>query len=143
MRRSSMRSVPACSTTCWRRSARAEKETDLKPGSHWLNAVNAPVDPALKARFYGQTREMYCTVGFLHAAGLVVWKDGTLHPVGEAPERELFRFRPVSVTCNEQSRTTWKDVPADAARQFIVEILDVEAFPSAMTKAVVQLFSEL
>ena len=115
----------------------------LQTDSHWLNAITGPVDESARSMFYGEKRNMWCTIGFLHTAGLTVWKDGTIAARGEAPEKEIFRFRPVVVHCGKDARTTWEDAPNGKTHCRIVEILDPENYPAAMTKALVKLFSEL
>ena len=110
--------------------------------SDWLTFLDEPVDQAALDKTGKQLRNMWCTAGFLHAGGLTVWKDGTIAKLGEAPEKEVFRFVPVTVTCRDDGRTAWQPA-AQAGTRFIFEITDEKAYPEAMAKALAELMFAL
>ena len=110
--------------------------------SDWLTFLDEPVDQAALDKTGKQLRNMWCTAGFLHAGGLTVWKDGTIAKLGEAPEKEVFRFVPVTVTCRDDGRTAWQPA-AQAGTRFIFEITDEKAYPEAMVKALAELMFAL
>lgn len=112
-----------------------------RESSRWLTCLDAPVDPRLRAHFGALDRNMWCTGGFLHAAGLTVHLDGTIAPLGEQPEREVFEFVPVSVQCGDDGRCRW-EAKADSDR-FIFRVRDERAYPGAMTAALGELLSWL
>ena len=85
---------------------------------------------------------MWCTGGFLHAAGLTVWTDGTIAPLGQDPKREVFAFEPIEVTCSTDGRTHWHETP-DSADRFIYHVKDEAHYPAAMTLALKELISWL
>ena len=111
------------------------------PGD-WLTFLDAPVDEKALAKTGRNLRNMWCTAGFLHAAGLAVWKDGTIAKLGADPAKEVFRFVPVSVTCGDDGHTSWQP-DAKSGTRFIFEITDEKGYPEAMTRALVELMSEI
>ncbi|MBP9987775.1 MAG: hypothetical protein KBT44_07640 [Bacteroidales bacterium] len=100
----------------------------------WLEALSAPYDSEVTDFYGGQVRNMWCTAGFLHCAGLSVWKDGSVQPLGRDSGEEVFRFVPVEVSCSPEGRVTWSRTDKDCGR-FIFEVTDLEAYEEAMTKA--------
>lgn len=107
------------------------------PGD-WLSSLERPVDEAALAKYGAMMRNMWCTAGFLHAAGMTVWKDGTIAPLGKEPAREVFRFIPVDVTCSAEGRTEWK--PSTQSNQrFIFQVEDESAYPEAMARALAEM----
>ncbi|MBC7353528.1 MAG: hypothetical protein H5U08_14295, partial [Thermogutta sp.] len=57
----------------------------------WLQALLASEDPELVARMNAMDRNMWCTAGFLHAAGLSVDAEGQLHPLHGTTD-SVFKF---------------------------------------------------
>ena len=109
----------------------------------WLAALEAPVDGEALARFGQDRRQMWCTGGFFHAAGLTVLHDGRVAPLGESPDKEVFRFEPVAVSCNSEGYTDWRLSDQSAADCYIFRILDLERYESAMTTAMRELIAKL
>ena len=112
-----------------------------RESSRWLSCLDAPVDPRLRAHFGAMERNMWCTGGFLHAAGLTVHLDGSLAPLGEAPQREVFEFVPAAVQCDDDGRCRWE--PRTGSDRFIFRVRDERAYPAAMTAALGELLRQL
>ena len=112
-------------------------------GTEWLSIIQAPVnEEAVKS--YGEARRnMWCTAGFLHAAGLVVLRDGTIARLGEKPSEELFSFDPVLTDCHAQTGVlTWRAAEKSGNR-FLLHVRDQAAYEEAMTRALVHLMKNL
>jgi hypothetical protein len=109
-----------------------QKEADaLRP--NWLHYVDGPRDEELLAREGEQYRNMWCTGGFLHAAGIGVERDGTLAPLDEV-KSPLFTFDPVRVQCDAKGVTTWTPNPTSRDR-FLFHVRDESRYQAAMTTA--------
>lgn len=99
----------------------------------WLHTLNTKPDPALLERLGAMDRAMWCTAGFLHAAGLTVTPEGNLVPLQQASQA-VFSFDPIEVACSPQGVTTWK--PAEGtSNRFIFHVRDVAQYETAMTTA--------
>jgi len=108
----------------------------------WLSAIDAPVDADALSAAGQEWRNMWCTGGFLHTAGLTVLRDGAIAPLGASPDEEVFRFEPISITCAADGVTDWRLDDA-AANRFIFRVLDVAAYQAAMTTAMRTLLQSL
>jgi hypothetical protein len=106
-------------------------EDSLRPD--WLRRLEAPPDEALLARQGERPRPMWCTAGFFHAAGLAVTAAGAILPGGGSAD-SVFAFDPVEVRCDAEGVTAWSPAPESKLR-FKFRVLDVEAYPKAMTAA--------
>ncbi|HPP54421.1 MAG TPA: hypothetical protein PK777_15825, partial [Thermoguttaceae bacterium] len=118
--------------------------------THWLRALDRPVDAELLARHGRTVRSMWSTAGQLHAAGLTVTRDGRIVPVKEAGDSAVFDFLPVQVECNEQGITHWRPIGPDSPPQqsqqppqYILQIRDPRAYATAMTRALGSLLQGL
>ncbi len=107
----------------------------------WLRHLTGPVDAEALAEQNRGDRNMWCTAGFLHAAGLSVTGEGKTVPANSA-RAPVFVFDPVRVTCSDAGVTEWAKEP-DAKNRFILRVTDVNRYPSAMTAAMKTLLSEL
>jgi len=111
--------------------------TGVAPGisgaSGWLQYLLGPPDAALLEQQGAQERNMWCTAGFLHAAGLTVLRNGTIVPVTDAPQ-PVFTFDPIRVECDGKGITRWRDDPG-ANDRFILHVRDPEQYGPAMTTA--------
>jgi hypothetical protein len=76
---------------------------------------------------------MWCTAGFLHAAGKMVTVEGEIVPLDPGKDA-VCSFIPVEVSCDDQGRTTWKTGKGSPDR-FIFRINDMARYQPAMTKA--------
>ena len=103
------------------------------PDYRWLTYINQPVNQTLLQEAGEKIRNMWCTAGFLHAAGKTVTADGEIVALGTPDKQPVFDFIPVSVTCADDGRTTWDPAPSDT--RFIFKVLDEEHYRAAMTTA--------
>lgn len=107
----------------------------------WLRYLNQPADEKMLQTFGAQTRNMWCTAGFLHAAGLTVAADGEIAERGTLGIRPVFDFVPIAVSCADDGRTVWE--PAASETRFIFRVVDPDRYQAAMTKALCTLLSEM
>jgi hypothetical protein len=121
-------------------SRMAENEAPPTLRSNWLHYLEGPNDAALLTQEGQRYRNMWCTGGFLHAAGYGVESDGRIAPQKEL-KSPLFTFDPVRVGCNAQGITTW--TPATSGHQFIFHVRDEARYPVAMTAAMRSLLHTL
>ena len=112
------------------------------PGSDWLRYLLGPNDDALLAHQGTLYRNMWCTGGFLHAAGLTVLRDGRIVPRAGNVKDAVFRFAPIRVTCSDNGVTEWTQTKTSSNR-FIFRVLDRQNYASAMTTAMRTLLETL
>ena len=84
---------------------------------------------------------MWCTGGFLHAAGFGVDVDGEIAPLNEL-KSPLFTLDPVRVQCNAKGVTTWTS-EAEARNRFLFHVHDEARYATAMTAAMRSLLRTL
>ncbi len=106
---------------------------DRSDDPKYLRYLNAPVDPALKARFGEQPRSMWSTASILHAAGMAIDKQRGLLPIGEVTT-PIYDFQPIEVTCADDGQTTWKQTDADSGR-YIFHIREIEHYRDGIINA--------
>ena len=116
-----------------------------QPGrSDWLTILNQKPDQALLKKVSQQGRCMWCTAGMLHMVGKTVLPDGRIVPIdSEEGKSAVFRFRPIRIECDKESRTSWKFKPTAARGPFILEAPAPEAYRAAMPKALKSLLLKL
>ena len=110
--------------------------------SNWLNYLKGPGDKALLSKVGGMYRNMWCTAGFLHAAGYTVSRSGKIVPLDGRPGLHVFTFDPVKVGCHDSGLAQWKHDNTTTNR-FIFHVRDTEYYQSAMTKAMKSLLMSL
>lgn len=112
-----------------------------KVSHSWFNYLRGEPEQALLAEFSSELRSMWCTAGFLHAAGLKVTGGGAIVPL-EDHAAAVCSFRPVEVQCDDRGNTTWS--PAQrATNRFILQIDDRANYQPAMTLALKNLLLQL
>ena len=105
----------------------------------WIQALRD--DIPLSASRASERRSMWCTAGFLHAAGLAVGPTGEIF-TQRSSGAELFDFQPVTWTCNARGEVEW--APTDSAsRHFILHIQDTTRYETGMTAALSALLSRI
>ncbi len=109
---------------------------------NWLNYLKGPNDKALLSKVGGMYRHMWCTGGFLHAAGYTTSRSGEIVPLDDKPSRQVFTFDPVKVRCHDSGLTQWKH-DNNTTNRFIFHVRDTEYYQSAMTKAMKSLLMSL
>jgi hypothetical protein len=114
------------------------KYTDHK----WLQYLKEPVDETLLSGFAGMDRHMWCTGGFLHAAGYTVSRDGKIVPIEQARDSSVFTFDTIRVTCSDDSITRWRRDDTSKKR-FMFHVRDTDNYQSAMTRAMRSLLTAL
>ncbi|MFZ2644009.1 MAG: hypothetical protein WA117_23665 [Verrucomicrobiia bacterium] len=107
----------------------------------WLQQLAAPKNAEALTTQGSRDRNMWCTAGFLHAAGLTVTKSGEIVPLNAARDA-VFTFEPVHVQCSAAGLTEWTKDPKSRNR-FILRVTDVEHYQSAMTAALKSLLTKL
>ena len=63
-------------------------------------------------------------------------------PAREAGDAAVFKLTPVQIACADDGRTTWKRSEKETGR-WMLAVTDVASYPSAMTRAVAELFKTL
>jgi hypothetical protein len=111
----------------------AAEGKSLPSEADWLQFILAPQDARLHARVRAMERNMWCTAGFLHAAGMSVTSAGQIVPQAEAKE-PVFTFDPIQVTCSAGGVTQWRPDPA-SRRRFIFHVRNKARYAAAMTAA--------
>ena len=113
---------------------------DKEETSNWLRYIEkSEIDSARFNSICERTDEKWCTAGFIHAAGKSVSVNGELI---DDMENGVFCFRPVRVTCDKLSRTTWQ-FDEKATNRFIFHINDMDNYQMAMQKVIKNLFKTL
>ena len=111
------------------------------PQANWLQYVLAPKEAPLLAQQGTLSRNMWCTAGFLHAAGLAVSRDGRILPQAEASDA-VFSFDPIRIQCAPNGVTQWAP-DATAKNRFIFHVRDLQHYQSAMISALHSLLTQL
>jgi hypothetical protein len=107
----------------------------------WLQELAMPKNAEALAAQGSRDRNMWCTAGFLHAAGLTATKSGAIVPLRSARDA-VFTFEPIRVKCSAAGVTEWTKDPRSKNR-FILRVTDVEHYQSAMTAALKSLLMKL
>ena len=122
------------------RGAATNRPADaLRP--NWLRYLVGPPDMTLQTRIRGMDRNMWCTAGFLHAAGETVTGAGKIVPLDKTANG-VFTFDPIQVRCAASGVTEWHSGSSSPAR-FIFHVRDTRRYADAMTAALKQLLMPL
>jgi hypothetical protein len=117
-----------------------QSEADaLRPNS--LRYLDGPTDDALLERQGERFRNMWCTAGFFHVAGLAVLPNGQVRPSDSAVP-PLYTFDPVRVRCGADGVTEWSPDPGSRDR-FLFHIREVGPYAAAMAAALGELLGSL
>jgi hypothetical protein len=111
-------------------------------GHEWLRSLKHQATEALLAPYENQDRAMWCTAGFLHAAGKGVLRDGTIVDRTVRPDEQVFSFEPITVTCDDKGQTAWSP-DASSKQRFIFHVRDVARYQGALTSAMRSLLMPL
>jgi hypothetical protein len=109
---------------------------------NWLLYLKGKKDESLLRRFASQDRNMWCTAGFLHAAGYTVLRDGNMALLGQVAESPIFTFDPIEIRCNDGGITEWTP-DENSKKRFIFHVRDTANYQSAMTSAMKSLLMSL
>jgi len=108
----------------------------------WLAYLLGPNNEKLLKEFGAKDRHMWCTGGFLHAAGLAVTAAGDIIPLARAGDTAVLSFDPVRVSCSDGGVTEWGHARA-STRRYIFHVRDMDHYQAAMTKAMQTLLQGL
>jgi hypothetical protein len=110
--------------------------------NNWLGYLKGTKDEASLSKFGGMYRHIWCTAGFLHAAGYTVSRNGQIVPLNEKHEQPVFTFDAIKVKCADNGLTHW--VGDDSSKdRFIFHVQDTDNYQSAMTGAMKSLLTAL
>jgi inosine-uridine nucleoside N-ribohydrolase len=110
--------------------------------NNWLGYLKGKNDKALLSKVGNMYRHMWCTGGFLHAAGYTISGSGKIVPLDEKPNLPVFTFDPVRVRCDDNGVTKWTH-DNNATNRFIFHVRDAEKYQSSMTKAMKSILMKL
>lgn len=107
---------------------------DKESGTNWLSYLLSPVSKDAVTKYFENTRCMFSTAGFLHAAGKTVTSDGAIVPLESTPRNAVYEFISIDVRCSETGITQWQETKEQTGR-YIFRVRDQVKYPEAMTKA--------
>jgi len=110
--------------------------------NNWLGYLKGARDEALLSKFGSMDRHMWCTAGFLHAAGHTVTRDGQIVPLNEKYAQPVFILDAIKVKCDDNGLTHWLGDDSSKDR-FIFHVQDTDNYQSAMTGAMKSLLTAL
>jgi hypothetical protein len=113
-----------------------------KQDHQWLTYLTGPREEKLLETFAAQDRHMWCTGGFLHAAGKNVVADGSIVGRDQAGDSAVFSFDPIRLSCSDAGVTRWNRDEA-ARNRYIFHVRTIAGYEEAMTKAMKSLLRGL
>ena len=120
--------------------ARQSEADTLRP--NWLRYLEGPPETSLIERQGESYRNMWCTAGFFHMAGLAVMGDGQIRGREDTGSGPAYTFDPVRVRCGTGGITAWSPDPRSRDR-FLFHVRDTARYPAAMTAALGTLLRSL
>jgi len=111
-----------------------------KPSTDWLQYFLAEENQTLLSAMAQQPRNMWCTGGFIHAAGLKVTPEGELVRFNDE-KPSVFEFLPIQIRACDGGVVEWE--LGENKKRFIFHVTDVNRYNSAMTKVLMTLVSGL
>ena len=120
------------------RLTRSDWLTFLRQGGPLLDGVREAAQ--ILAEHGPKPRNMWCTGGFLHAAGYTVSTAGRIVPLPDAAD-PVFEFVPINVSCDPQGVTRWTP-SSGLTNHWIYHVRNRSAYPTAMKTALRQLLSQ-
>ncbi len=109
--------------------------------TQWLKVLRAPVNPEFAGYYGSLTRNMWCTGGFLHAAGLKAARDGRILPL-EDPAEAAYGFVPIRAECDDRGVVRWERTERPTNR-YIFCVNDPAAYGPSLTEAMKTLLQTL
>jgi hypothetical protein len=106
---------------------------DRKSGNNWFSCLTREPEAELLLKHGNLMRNMWCTAGFLQAAGKKVTMDGEIVDLS-SDKLPVYSFLPVNVTCDDQGYATW-ELTQHGTNRFIFHINDLSRYQTAMTIA--------
>jgi hypothetical protein len=105
-----------------------------KEDHRWLTYLTGPRETQLLEGYGTQDRHMWCTGGFLHAAGRTVSADGEIVERDSIGDLAVFSFDPIQLSCSDEGVTRWTH-DETATNRYIFHVRDLARYQEAMTKA--------
>jgi hypothetical protein len=109
---------------------------------NWFNYLKGETDKELLSKVGSMYRHMWCTGGFLHAAGYTASQNGKIVSLDEKPNPPVFTFDPIRLRCDDSGVTKWTH-DNNATNRFIFHVRNTEKYQSIMTQAMKSLLMEL
>jgi hypothetical protein len=113
-----------------------------KQDHQWLTYLTGPREEKLLETFGTQDRHMWCTGGFLHAAGKTVVADGGTAERDKAGDATVFTLDPIRLSCSDEGVTKWEHDEA-ARNRYIFHVRKTASYQEAMTNAMKSLLRKL
>lgn len=104
-----------------------------KKSHKWLTYINNEVEFDQLKIFNKKNRNMWCTAGFLDAAGKKVTSKGEIVPL-QSKMKSVFSFIPVNIECKDNGITNW-NLANPSKNRFIFHVEDLKNYQIAMTIA--------
>lgn len=105
-----------------------------KQDHQWLTYLTGPREEQLLRTVGTQDRHMWCTGGFLHAAGKTVVADGSIVERDRTGDSVVFSFDPIRLSCSDEGVTQWDHEEAARGR-YLFHVRKIAGYQEAMTKA--------
>ena len=112
-----------------------------KKSHEWFTYLNGKPEQELLTQYSNAIRHMWCTAGFIHAAGNKVTAEGDIVPASSA-SASVFSFLPVNVGCNDLGFADWK-FANNSRNRFIFHVNDLANYQKAMTIAMKKILLQL
>jgi hypothetical protein len=112
-----------------------------KKNHEWFSYLNGTPEDDLLTQFSNSLRRMWCTAGFIHAAGNKVTAEGEIVPLNSKKE-SVFSFLPVKTSCNDLGFVDWK-LDNTVKNRYIFHVNNMADYSTAMTIAMKQLLLQL
>ena len=112
-----------------------------KKSHEWFTYLNGKPEQELLTQYNNAIRHMWCTAGFIHAAGNKVTAEGDIVPASSARD-SVFSFLPVNVSCNDLGFADWK-IDNNSRNRFIFHVNDLANYQKAITIAMKKILLQL
>jgi hypothetical protein len=110
--------------------------------SKWLRYLEGEPDQEQLKKFSALERNMWCTAGFLHAAGLYVDTQGNIKNSLDEIKNPLFIFEPIDVSCDDKGFNKWQKTDKSTNR-FILKVNNIDLYTELMTKALAAILGSI
>ena len=109
----------------------------------WMSQITGSVNTKALEIQGSAYRNMWCTAGFLHLAGLTVTRNGDLASRTDFADSDtLFHFRPIRVELDQSDVSRWEFVD-ESENRFLFEVSDVAQYKARMPMALRALLEKL
>lgn len=112
-----------------------------KKSHEWFTYLNRKPEQELLTQYSSNLRRMWCTAGFIHAAGNKVTLEGEIVPLHSKRE-SVFSFLPVRTSSNDLGYVDWEPDHTSKNR-YIFHVDSMVNYSKAMTNAMKKLLLQL